>query len=923
MSYEKQYYFIEGVAKDDWIGIDTYIDSLESAIDNKAKFIGLISDYGTGKSTIINKLDEREQLKNNKLIYINLWNCSNDRQNDTIDIHRIFLHQLIDKLDLKNRNYYKKKINKNYNLFDIKLKTENSLYIIFLLTMYVMLFFEKIGFIELFTFGHQIVIYLLTALLTVLCTFIYKPVIAFKKSDSNTREIDENDTKDLYNEIIKEYFKKHTNQKLIICLEELDRYDNPEALLEYLKEFYKYYNESNYKEKICFIVSIKSAYQLNGYNQDNNINEIKNIYEKVFDYILNLNQINIHDYDSIIWSMIKEKRNNMPSGILIPNENNLNNWRYLYKGNDIKIRDIKHRYNFAISLYLSVEESGITPDFDKCLFIAYLEDEYNDLYEQLIKENLINDILINHANGVASIQVLKQLGIKEEHLNVLIEGLDLKYISIDYNYYFYKFPKDKKSYNIYEYELYYSIFYDEDRKYLPLALYNLTDEQIVNIITKRVTSQFLPKIIFKYQRLLTLTYENEPDAFNNTLTIKFDLLKNFDQFIDLINKLKVLSKKTYNKHINTYFKYYLPKIKEYENDYKYEIRRNIVKELKNDSIIIKDLFYNENYIISSDEINCIDSFKIIKELTNFEKIDEQYIKALSSKLKTQAISKRDILDLLKELSKNTNVTNEIYNNFVYSIKLNEYKFTENEYMELFRICKEKMELNKIDNYSKYLNYFNFYCEKLDSYYLELLNESNEEENFKRYRTFINKTEKVYNKSIIYIVNQKGFYIFKKKIREEIYKLGYYRYYVISTLFDEKTYEIEKDKHDKLSKTYMQVFELTTNWTYKVGENMKMFLYENVNMSNLEEKQLSIFNDLSQRKDIIESVLETNNKTFINKYLKNISKIKQSDIEEVFNLLGEYNRKEKIPTKVKENLKNKTRSVKLKKLLDGRTKQPQK
>ena len=48
MEENKNYFLVEGVAKEDWIGFDSYLYSLESAISNGAKFIGLIADYGSG-----------------------------------------------------------------------------------------------------------------------------------------------------------------------------------------------------------------------------------------------------------------------------------------------------------------------------------------------------------------------------------------------------------------------------------------------------------------------------------------------------------------------------------------------------------------------------------------------------------------------------------------------------------------------------------------------------------------------------------------------------------------------------------------------------------------------------------------------------------------------------------------------------------
>ena len=924
MEENKNYFLVEGVAKEDWIGFDSYLYSLESAISNGAKFIGLIADYGSGKSTLINMLDEKQKLKNNNLIKINLWNCYSSNEDNKIDIHRIFLHQLIDKLNIGNKNYYKKKIDKNYNIFDIKFKYNNSIFALILFFYYILCILEKLGFITLFIPELTLIGYSLIAVLTLLCVIYYKPVIAYKKAEENFRIIDENDTKDLYNEIIGEYYLKNKNAgDLIICLEELDRYDNSDTILEYLKEFYKFYKEPIPTQRVIFIVSLKSSNQLNELNNkendDDNINQIKNIYEKIFDFIVNLNQINIHDYDSIIWSLINEKQNQIPEGIKIPHEKNLKNWRYLYKGEYIKIRDIKHRYNFAISLYLSVNESGIKANFDKCLFISYLEDEYNELYEKLINENLINPILINYANSNRN---FKELGIDDKENNVLLEGLDSKYISVDYNYYFYKFPKNKKSYNIYEYELYNAIFYDEDSKNLNISLKKLKEIEIYDILSKRANYTFLPKITFKYPKLLMIAYNKEYEAFCNTLEKNFDLLSNFDQFHNLIENLKKLNKNEYKTILNEYFKYHLPKIKELDKEKILTLRKKIVKELGNESAIISDIFMGENHLISGEEISYINSFQTIIKLTNFEMIDEDCLNNYINVLKKQKTSKQSIIDLLISLSKNNNITNEMYNNFFYSIRLNEYDFRDSEYLKILEISKTKLELDNVNNYNKFLNYINYYCQKFDDYYLENLKKTDLKTNIVSYKNYLDKCGKIYTNSMKLLDDysrDNTVFGFSKNIREQFYKNGYYQYYVISTRLNENFYEIEDDKFDNLAERYVSEYEYRKNWKCKVGNNMKQYLYKNVNMSKLDESRLILFNDLPQRVDIIESVLNTNNDVFINKYLSKINKINVKDIKIVFKLLGEYNRNKGLKKSTKSNLKTLTKNKECLQQLDARRK----
>jgi len=924
MDSKKDYYFVEGTATKDWVGFDSYLETLNNAIDDNAKFIGLISDYGTGKSSLINMLKNNQELKSNKLITINLWNCGISNLKE-VDIHRVFLHQLIDKLEINNKDYYKKKIHKDYSVFDIKFESKRYVYAICLFIFYILCIFEALGFITLFIEELKLLGYFLIASLTILCIIFYKPVLSYKKSDTS-RNIDENDTKDLYLEIIKKHFQqvKGNNQTLIICLEELDRYDDVNTILEYLKEFYKFYKEINVNQKIVFIVSIKSVSKLSKNSTEKEENEssevkvknIKNVYEKIFDFILNLNSIYIQDYDSIILELIEEKKDNLPVGIKTPSRNNLKNWKYLYLGNNIKIRDIKHRYNFAISLYLSVQESGIKADFNKCLFISYLEDEYNDLYELLTSDNnLLNSILINYSNKKRE---FKDLIGNKEHETVLLEGLDSKFISVDYNYYFFKFPKNKKSYNMFEYALYNAVFFDEDNSNLSIALKKLDEKQILELIDKRTNEIFLPKVIFKYPKLIKIAHDYRLIPFNNTLIKQYDIINNFSQFTEFTLNAKKLPKKYYVALLEEYFANQLKNIKELSTEEIFNIRKKIVNLLKDDSVIIKDLFFDDNNLISDEEIKDINNFNNIFTLTNFKSFDDNCINSYVNIINSS--NKTNLLKFLKEISNNDRVTNESYKKLFYSINFNNYKFTEKDYKEILKYSEIKLQLSIPENYKDYINKIDHYSEYYDNYYLGILDSSNQNDVI-NYKNILNKFNKVFKSSIEFLSTYSHSHVvfaFNRDIRDEFYKNKYYLYYVISTRLSEKTFEIEEDKFDVLSDAYLHEYEHGTNWNCTVGYEMKKFLYKNVNMSKLNPQKLIIFNDMLQTKNIIEAVLNTDDHKFINKYLLNISNIKSSEMYDVFELIGNYNRHVRsLNPRVKEHLKNLTKNKKYIQLLDAR------
>ena len=918
MNGSKNYYFIEGSTDDDLIGFESYIDDLNSAISSGAKFIGLISDFGTGKSSLLKMLDGKKD-GNYNIITINLWDViSNSENNNKLEIHNIFLHQLIEKLKIKSSEYYKKRINKNYSPFDIKLKSSRFIYIFFLFCFFLCGIFDTINFYNFYANNLELYIYFLIIILTFLCVLIYKPMVSFKREDTS-RSIDENDTKDLYVDILNAYRESKVNKDklLVICLEELDRYNNPETILEYLKEFYKFYKLVD--DKVVFIISINSASFLKKFDSKKEIEEIKDVYEKVFDFILNINPINIEDYDSVIIQLLNKKNICIPDGIRVPKESNLKNWKYLYKGKKITIRDIKHRYNFAISLYLSVKGAGIDKvDFSKCLFLSYLEDEYNELYNKIVKtNNLMDKILVQYANKKNIDEIEDLNDVSNEGKSALMEGLQSKFISIDYNYYLYKFPKTKKSFNSFERVLYNSIFFDEDSSQLFASIDRLDDIQIGNIIDMRTNELFVPTIVFKYSKLAKVAYDKQNRAFMNTLDKNYDLINSFNKFTSVVNYLKKLPERIYRNILSDYFNLKYDQLKNLNDDQILEIRKKVCALLGKDAIMMKDFFMNNYTVISSEEIKSINDANVVFELTNFDKITDSYIDDYKVLIKNS--SKSFIMKLLNAYSQNEHITFIQYNNIFYSIDFHNYNLTSNEFNRLLNFSKEKLELNNLVSFCKYLDHLNYYSEYYDNYLLSIINKEDDNEN-NTYSSILNKYNIIYSKGIDYFLNLNNYFRFSEDIRNEFYSAKAYKYYVISTKIDNNNYEVEDDKLVVLKNEYINHFIEERDWKYFVGPKMKKMLYDNLDFSKLSSSQLVVFNDLVQTKELISSILKTSDDSFINNYLSHISNMRKRDELEIYTLIGEYNRNvSALENKTKKNLLKITNSLDCKKLLDRRRK----
>ena len=67
-------------ADEDFIGFSAQVDSIADAIDNGASMVGIIADYGSGKSSVGELLEAKKQFK--KPIRVNMWDSlKNVKQN--------------------------------------------------------------------------------------------------------------------------------------------------------------------------------------------------------------------------------------------------------------------------------------------------------------------------------------------------------------------------------------------------------------------------------------------------------------------------------------------------------------------------------------------------------------------------------------------------------------------------------------------------------------------------------------------------------------------------------------------------------------------------------------------------------------------------------------------------------------------------
>lgn len=142
--------------KDDIFGYSYEIKRIKNAIDNNANLIGIISDYGAGKSSLIGLLKNKLCWIKYKVISINLWDkkmsqseIDNDTNNGSnriegsnepklndinipsnksiIRFHKNFLRQISLQVKKYNPDYVNRRINANYGSAKISFPSFRSL----------------------------------------------------------------------------------------------------------------------------------------------------------------------------------------------------------------------------------------------------------------------------------------------------------------------------------------------------------------------------------------------------------------------------------------------------------------------------------------------------------------------------------------------------------------------------------------------------------------------------------------------------------------------------------------------------------------------------------------------------------------------------------------------------------------------------
>ena len=662
---------------EDKIGISQYAEELKTAIRDGAQSIAVTSDFGGGKSSLIRHLETLYCRLFTKFCYINLWSQMHTQGHDTQELHKSFLYQLGSQISSQKGNYISRRLSKNYGVLGIKLPSFISTALSVLMCVSIVIGFactslyETVSEYITFDFYKNNYEWLGQAsfiIAGVIALFLlYRADIIFSSKNSETnRIIDEHELMDIYNTHICRAHLRH----YIVVVEDLDRSEK-DVVNQFIKELRRYYIPNKRRwfswlfpgiNRITFIVNIKEESQIADSKDDH-------LYGKAFDYVLNLKDIHVDNFDVVLKKLLEDNRQYFKKeGIKVfdAKEEFIPEFEWLIRGKNIGLRDIKTRLNTAILTYVSLrskfgDERIAMP---KCIVAAYVssacEKEHQSVksfdFEKLIDLYVTNESIT--AEDVSSSFKVKDVSLPKEPVDdasnsaksalpeapvddnsnstkakdlslseALIDDvktlIESKLIASDYKPYFFNYPVD-------------SYLLDADQtKMVDLILYNTSvkDQQAFRELTDRVlakgesvvTKSFdrlkrlskpYPSCVFSDHRLFEMAWTHDGNMMKNTLSQSFP----YDE-TSVIKTAKFLSYVIGESILNHSDRIEVLRDILVDNASAKAwilFRRQLIEKFSKEIIQFKSLFFGEVPLITKTEIESLRGNRYLPDLVNLQ-----------------------------------------------------------------------------------------------------------------------------------------------------------------------------------------------------------------------------------------------------------------------------------------------------------------
>lgn len=709
--------------QNDVLGIKTQLNRIDMAIEEGANVIGIIGDYGTGKSSLIELLKNKYQ----KPIIINMWNNvsnisekdENNKNNEINNLTRNFLFQMAIGENAKFAQYISKKMSKNYGILSI-IKSGKKFWCNFIWAIifgtiyktaenlpnsiydsalykslnnaYGVNFFPD-GFFQdtiYVLYGIVVNFYILFAIVALIFAIkaILKTTIVFSLWDSQGKRVpDTTDIYDMYLEIAQRILEN--DSKRIVIIEDLDRINDIDNIKEFIKEIYRFNNilPQDLKNKLVYIIEVKSEDAMK--KIESQIEEENNtgLFKKIFYFKVSLNPIHSMDYDEIVLELLKAQEEKIKQNLNINLENTLpKEFAYIVKGSNLTIRDLKERLNRSFEIYENLnekgQENGAVIDYKKCTIVAYLESKYpKNIRKFISKEKEFADLLeksyvIKQTRNVSLTDKTEQIKelidntLQVEFIDEVADLIANDLIDDDFRLYFYNYPKGQRIKSSEEEYVERLLLYpnnskDIDEEKIKKALEK--DKDVIFKCYERRTKENLlfNRIIFENETLYSIAieyfYDKVQEVLQKDIKWKAEYKNESGKILEKISKYNIDSKKL----LEEYSEFLTTEFKQLSEKELIAARIEIIKNCNNYLECFKSIFINDDIsLISKEEIYLIKDMSIVMELINKEAINEEseeyIIEFLNQKALEEDFDKaKDIYYAMDETIDLENVASEV------------------------------------------------------------------------------------------------------------------------------------------------------------------------------------------------------------------------------------------------------------------------
>lgn len=808
--------------KEDLFNIASYVNELEKAINDGAKFIAIDGEYGSGKSSLVNMLESHEKAKDKKTTFVNVNflnineedNTSGNMENKINNYHRYFVNQVAndicdDPFEIEQLFYhsfisYSVTNPSRYKIWKIivdKLLLIFTAYMIIFLS-YKTLFqnIEELNFVFRYSDKINPIVLIIMFVLVIIYGYgIYKPD---KQERSPMLEIDK--CRNIFSKVVNTklnrhlFLKKDTN--LFLVIDDLDRIDEKLQVKIISLLYNEYYPLKLHRVNIIFV------FMLNTHKIQNQLSENNLSIDKLFDYILPVSNNQKHIIRHLTNKMINEH-------IILDeifNNDKIKNREYIIniickKYNSI--RKIKHFFNKLISKYNYIKNKGIVNiNYDEMIIISMLLDEVETSNLDDAIANIINNEPIN--DSVKNVKDLLDICNKK------------KIFDIDYYVYLYNFIDKNDMFNHYENEIY-SISekgyektnIDEDKKIInylengkvrydkifhEIFIFLDNDTKLIFTASGKFCKYLIKSSNFFENIDITNAYQNDYGycLCDNIVLTKSDK----DNFIlDLKTSRELYMSSQTSENYNSLKNNFIQFLEKMDNRIlKFNLTDYFSLIKINDDIyklLFEDVLFNNMnigfYLIDNNIIDC-SYLKEYIDIAFMIKIDTLPLE-VKTKIKKQILFTNDIkFDVLINIICDTNTK---YDN----------------------IEKIYDKINQFDNYIPYdkliLILDNYgYNEKLDKHIIKILDD--EQENM---INFINRKHYLLSKGILDKLNSiSAVYQFTNYYEDIFVNNGFYSLYIYSRILKNKKFNLNNklNNNEEYEKALLENYRSIDSWASK-------------------------------------------------------------------------------------------------------------